>query len=247
MFRAMMRFFRSIGYLLSGKVDAQTDKLQRDPTVIKANFARIVQEKKASIQEYMGAVAQLVAQEEKKTQMVKRLGDETARLRNLQAGAGGTAKERAADLKAQGTAIEVIKMDAKILQAKAAFSDFGSTIEEKESRIAELESDIRGYADRIKTHKILKQPGSLRRTRFSLSRMSLMRLYMSEIGYWACLSIGTGQRKGTTIVQEQRSFMMNRLRSFIQTMKKNIICLHIRKMIFEKLLREIFLKKLLDI
>ena len=157
MFRAIMRFFRSIGYLLTGKVDAQTDKLQRDPTVIKANFARIVQEKKASIQEYMSAVAQLVAQEEKKTQKVKRLGEETARLRNLQAGAGGTAKERAADLKAQGVAIGEIKTDTKILQAKAAFSDFGSTIEEKEARIAELESDIQGYSDRIKNHKIQLQ------------------------------------------------------------------------------------------
>lgn len=157
MFRAFMRLIRSIGYLLTGKVNAQTDKLQRDPTVIKANFARIVQEKKASIQDYMSAVAQLVAQEEKKTQMVKRLGDETSRLRNLQAGAGGTAKERAVDLKSQGIAIEVIKTDAKILQAKAAFSDFGSTIEEKDARIAELEGDIRGYADRIKTHKIQLQ------------------------------------------------------------------------------------------
>ncbi len=157
MFRAMMRLIRSIGYLLTGKVDKQTDKLQRDPTVIKANFARIVQEKKSSIQEYMGAVAQLVAQEEKKTQMVKRLSDELKRLRNLQAGAGGKAKERAADLKAQGKDIAVIKSDAQILQAKAAFGDFGSTIEEKEARIAELEGDIRGYSDRIKTHKVQLQ------------------------------------------------------------------------------------------
>lgn len=157
MFRAIMRFFRSVGYLLTGKVDAQTDKLQRDPTVIKANFARIVREKKASIQEYMGAVAQLVAQEEKKTQTVKRLGEEIARLRNRQAGAAGIAKARATDLKAQGKPIDVIKGDAKINEAKAAYSDFGSTLDEKEARVAELEDDIEGYADRIKTHKIQLQ------------------------------------------------------------------------------------------
>lgn len=157
MFRAIMRFFRSFGYLLTGKVDAQTDKLQRDPTVIKANFARIVREKKASIQEYMGAVAQLVAQEEKKTQTVKRLGEEIARLRNRQAGAAGIAKARATDLKAQGKPIDVIKGDAKINEAKAAYSDFGSTLDEKEARVAELEDDIEGYADRIKTHKIQLQ------------------------------------------------------------------------------------------
>lgn len=155
--RAIMRLFRSFGYLLTGKVDAQTDKLQRDPTVIKANFARIVREKKASIQEYMGAVAQLVAQEEKKTQTVKRLGEEIARLRNRQAGAAGIAKARATDLKAQGKPIDVIKGDAKINEAKAAYSDFGSTLDEKEARVAELEDDIEGYADRIKTHKIQLQ------------------------------------------------------------------------------------------
>ena len=157
MFRAIGRFFRAIGYLLTGKVDAQTEKLQRDPTVIKANFARIIQEKKSSIQEYMSAVAQLVAQEEKKTQMVKRLGDEMTRLQKLQAGAGGKAKERALELKSQGVAVEVIKADAKILQAKAAFSDFGSTLDEKEARVAELEDDIRGYGERIKNHKVQLQ------------------------------------------------------------------------------------------
>lgn len=157
MFRAIARFFRSIGYLLTGKVDKQTDKLNRDPTVIKATFARIVREKKSSIQEYMSAVAQLVAQEEKKTQMVKRLSDEVKHLRNLQAGAGGKAKERAVDLKAKGVAVEVIKMDGAILQAKAAYSDFGSTLDEKEARIVELEGDIRGYADRIKSHKVQLQ------------------------------------------------------------------------------------------
>ncbi len=157
MFRAIGRFFRAIGYLLTGKVDKQTDKLQRDPTVIKAQFARIVREKKSSIQEYMSAVAQLVAQEEKKTQMVKRLSDELKRLRNLQAGAGGKAKERAVDLKAKGVEIAVIKADAQILQAKAAFSDFGSTIDEKEARIAELEGDIQGYSNRISNHKVQLQ------------------------------------------------------------------------------------------
>ena len=162
MFRAIMRFFRSVGYLLTGKVDAQTDKLQGDPTVIKANFARIVQEKKEQIQEYSGAVAQLLAQEEKKKQSVKRLSTDLDRLRNLQRGAGGKAKERAADLKAKSTPIEQIKLDATILQAKAAFADFGSTIEEKEARIVELEGDIEGYTDRIKKHKVQLQ--SLQRT-----------------------------------------------------------------------------------
>lgn len=157
MFRAIMRLFRSIGYLLTGKVDKQTDKLQRDPTVIKATFAKIVQEKKSSIQEYMGAVAQLVAQEEKKSQMVKRLTGEITHLRKLQSGAGGKARERAADLKSKGAEVSVIKTDAVILQAKAAFSDFGSTLEEKEARIAELEDDIAGYGDRIKSHKIQLQ------------------------------------------------------------------------------------------
>jgi len=157
MFRAIMRLFRAIGYLFSGKVDAQTDRLQRDPTVIKANFARIIQTKKDSIQEYMSAVAQLIAQQEKKTQMVKRLSEELQRLRNLQAGAGGKAKERAAELKVQGVPVEQIKADGAILQAKAAFADFGSTSDEKEARIVELENDITSYDARIKTHKIQLQ------------------------------------------------------------------------------------------
>lgn len=154
MFRAIRRLFRAIGYLLSGQVDKQTEKVLKDPTVIKATFANIVHEKKKSIQEYMSAVSQLVAQEEKKSQMVKRLTDDVNRLRKLQAGAGGKAKERAADLKAKGTAIQQIKTDAVVMQARASFSDFGSTIEEKDARIVELEDDIAGYQERIKSHKV---------------------------------------------------------------------------------------------
>ncbi len=157
MFRAIGRLFRSIGYLFTGKVDKQTDKLNRDPTVIKATFARIVQEKKGKIQEYMTAVATIVSQKEKKSMMIKRLTDEVNHLRKLQAGAGGKAKEMALKLKADGVDIADIKADATIMQAKAAFSDFGSTLEEKEARIEELEGDCAGYADRIKTHKIQLQ------------------------------------------------------------------------------------------
>ena len=157
MFRAISRFFRAILYFMTGKVDQQTDKIQQDPTVIKATFARIVQEKKGKIQEYMSAVATIVGQKEKKSMMVKRLTEEVNRLRKLQAGAGGKARERATELKVKETPIAQIKVDAIIMQAKAAFSDFGSTLVEKEARIAELESDCAGYADRIKTHKIQLQ------------------------------------------------------------------------------------------
>lgn len=157
MLRAIGRFFRAVLYLFTGKVDKQTEKLQKDPTVIKATFAEIIREKKASIQQYMSAVAQLVSQQEKKSQMIKRLSDEVNRLRNLQAGAGGKAKERAADLRAQGLPAEKIKTDAQILQAKAAYADFGSTLEEKEARIAELEADVTSYADRIKNHQVQLQ------------------------------------------------------------------------------------------
>lgn len=157
MFRAIWRLFRSIGYVFIGGVDKQTDKINRDPTVIKATFARIVQEKKGKIQEYMSAVATIVAQKEKKSMMVKRLTDEVNRLRKLQAGAGGKAREMALKLKSQGVDVAEIKTDATIMQAKAAFSDFGSTLKEKEARIEELESDCEGYAERISTHKIQLQ------------------------------------------------------------------------------------------
>ena len=50
MFNALGRLFRAVKYLFTGKVDAAADALSAKPTVISANYDRIIQEKSNTIQ-----------------------------------------------------------------------------------------------------------------------------------------------------------------------------------------------------
>mgnify|MGYP001557848005 FL=1 len=158
MLRSIFRFFRAIGYLLTGRVDKQTSKIERDPGVIRATTEKIIQDKKTRINEYKEAVATLIAQQEKKTLTLKRLSDEVIKLRDRQTGAGLKAKERSSVLQLQGIiSPELIKSDSIILECQAAFNDFSSTITEKEARIIELENDIKTLSGTISNHQIQLQ------------------------------------------------------------------------------------------
>ena len=61
MFRAITRFFRMLFFKGSGEIDSVSDKLQRDPTVMRAQYDRIIEDKKRQIHQYKDAVAAILA------------------------------------------------------------------------------------------------------------------------------------------------------------------------------------------
>ena len=87
MFGAVGRFFKSIWYLMTGKVDSASANIRKNPHVIQATFDNIVREKTQRIGQYKDAVAALIAQEEKKRSRISQLTDEVNRLEQLKAGA----------------------------------------------------------------------------------------------------------------------------------------------------------------
>lgn len=157
MFRAIGRYFRAIGYYITGNVDKARMALQTDPNVIRATYSEIVREKKGRIQEYRSAVAGLVTQEEKKKHQVETLTKEVEKLEALKMGALAKAKKVAEALKKAGKTTEEIHHDEEYLKCRTAFSDFSSTLTEKQARIEELEADIGDYGEKIKKHKIQMQ------------------------------------------------------------------------------------------
>jgi chromosome segregation ATPase len=157
MFRAIGRYFRALGYLVTGNIDKARESVSRNPAVVRATYAEIVREKSSRIREYTGAVAGLVTQEEKKKQRVSQLTDEIKRLEDLKAGALAKAKKRAQELQAAGKTTEQIHHDEDYLKCRAAFSDFSSTLKEKQDRIAELEGEIGEYGKKIASHKVQLQ------------------------------------------------------------------------------------------
>ena len=157
MFGAIARFFRSIGYLLTGKVDDASSGMRENPQVIRAQFDRIIREKKGRIDQYKDAVARMIAQEENKLARIKDLTGEIERLEKLKDGAAAKAKGVVDRLKAEGKGMEQIKADADYQRCLAAFNDFSTTLKEKEGHVAELEADVKEIQGTTAHHKVQLQ------------------------------------------------------------------------------------------
>ncbi len=157
MFRAIGRYFRAVGYLFTGRVDKARQTLSANPYVIQATFDNIVREKTKRIGQYKDAVATMIAQEEKKLATLKSLTEEVNRLERLKEGAAAKAKSVVEQLKAKGVSMDAIKKDENYLKCLAAFNDFSSTLTEKNSRIEELEVDVKDLSGKISSHKIQLQ------------------------------------------------------------------------------------------
>jgi chromosome segregation ATPase len=157
MFSAIGRFIKTIGYLLTGRIDDARRTLDMDPRVVRAKYEKIIAQKKESIQQYMRAVAGLITQQEKKKETVKSLTTDVQRLEQLRSGALAKAKQTVARLKSAGGSEEEVKKSEDYLKCLSAYNDFSSTLDEKQKRITELEQDIKTYGDRITEHKIQLQ------------------------------------------------------------------------------------------
>jgi len=155
MFKAIGKYFRALGYLITGNIDEARKALETSPYTIAAKFDAVIGGKKVSIQQYMSAVAGLVAQSERKKATLEQLKSDVERLETLKTGAAAKAKQRITEL--QGKSEEEIKNDAEYKQCLAAFNDFSSTLEEKQTRIAELGEDIRNLDVTIGNHKVQLQ------------------------------------------------------------------------------------------
>lgn len=150
MFSAIGRFFRSIGYMLTGRIDAASSGMRSNPHVVRATFDHVVSEKKKRIQQYKSAVAAMIAQEEKKKASLKTLTDEVAKFEKLKTGAAAMARKV---VQKHNGDIEAVKADPEYLKCQAAYKDFSNTLEEKEARCVGLEEDIQTTTASISDHK----------------------------------------------------------------------------------------------
>ena len=157
MFKAIGRWIKAVGYLLTGQIDSARRVLDTNPHVIKAKYDAIVEDKIERIHQYIQAVAGLIAQEEKKLTKIKQLTSEVENLERLKAGALAKAKQTVEQLKATGISEEAIHDDENYKKCLTAYKDFNSTLSEKQERISELEADIEGYKNNISDHKIQLQ------------------------------------------------------------------------------------------
>ena len=150
MFNAIGRFFRAIKYLFTGKIDAAADALSANPTVISANYDRIIQEKKNRLNQYKDAISAMIAQEEAKKAKLTSLTEEIQKLEKLKSGAAGRAKQLVE--KYNGDTVAV-KNDPEYAKCQSAFKDFSSTLAEKQLRANEIDEDLKQLVQNVTGHK----------------------------------------------------------------------------------------------
>lgn len=154
MFNAIGRYFRAMGYLVTGRIDAARSALSTSPHVVNATYDQIIEDKKKSIQQYKDAIARLIVQHEAKMSKIKAETESINRLEQMREGAAAKARSVVAEMKATGASIEQIKSGEEYQKCMLAYQDFSSKIEEKTPRIAELESDVQETDSTIAGHKI---------------------------------------------------------------------------------------------
>lgn len=150
MFNAIGRFFRAIKYLITGKVDNAADALSKNPTVIKATYEKVIEEKKRRINEYKDAISSMIAQEESKKKRLEGLTEEIGKLEKLKSGAAARAK---AIVDKYNGDIVAVKNDPEYLKCQSAFKDFSSTLAEKQARASEIDDDLKQLITNVNGHK----------------------------------------------------------------------------------------------
>lgn len=157
MFKAIGNWFKAVGYLLTGQIDAARETLDTNPKAIRAKYDSIVRDKLGQIQTYKKAVAGLIAQEENKIARLKELTGDLERLERLKAGALAKAKQTVAEMTKAGRSKEEVQLSPDYAKCLGAYNDFVSTLREKQKRIDEIEGDLEQYKANIANHKIQLQ------------------------------------------------------------------------------------------
>ena len=157
MFKAIGRYFRALGYLVTGRIDAARRAVSTSPHVVNATFDQIIEAKRKSVQQYKDAIARLIVQHEAKMNKIKSLTEDVNRLEQLKEGAAAKARTVITEMKASGATVEQIKAGEDYQTCMNAFNDFSGKIEEKTERIAEYEGEVKELDSTISGHKIQLQ------------------------------------------------------------------------------------------
>ncbi len=137
MFKAISRFFRAIGYMMTGKIDAGTKGLNEDPHVVRARFDDLIQAKRESILQVRNAVAGLIRNVERKRTELQNTKEEIAKKERLMSGARAMASKVAA-----GRSREEAAQDAEFVKCMKAYQDFKNSLDLLLQRQESLEQDV---------------------------------------------------------------------------------------------------------
>ncbi len=152
MFKAIGRFFKAIGYMLTGKIDESTKGLNENPHVVRARFDGLLEKKRKSILQVRNAVAGLIRNLERKKTELKGTNDDIVKKERLMSGAKAMAAKIA---KSQDR--EAAQSNPEFIKCMSAYQDFKSSLELLKQRKESLEMDIQSGDEEAKGYEVQLQ------------------------------------------------------------------------------------------
>jgi len=150
-FKAIGKYFRALGYLVTFQINKARETLDMNPGVMMASYENIIDDKRKRLTQYKDAIGAMIAQEESKKEKLRTLTEEMGKLEKLKTGAASRAKQLVDKYAGDPAAV---KNDPEYLKCQSAFKDFSSTLAEKQKRVSELEADLKEMMTNIAGHKI---------------------------------------------------------------------------------------------
>ena len=85
MIKAIGKYFRALGYLLTFRINKAREELDLNPGVMMAGYDNVIEEKRKRLNQYMDAIGAMIAQEESKKDKLRSLTEEISKLEKLKA------------------------------------------------------------------------------------------------------------------------------------------------------------------
>ncbi|MEM7357032.1 MAG: hypothetical protein AAF657_39830, partial [Acidobacteriota bacterium] len=120
---------------------------------IRVRYQEVIVEKASRIERYKQAVAQLIAQRQRKIGRLEKLGRTIEQLEKKQQRDLARAKRNVELLEVQGKTPAEIKQDAEYVRCQEDFAERAAELEEQHERFAELEADADAHNEKVDDHK----------------------------------------------------------------------------------------------
>jgi len=119
--------------------------MESNPQVFEARYNDVIENRTKDIQTAKNAVAQMMSLQENKKAKYKDLSADVEKKKRIADGA----KNQAQKVASKYSTLEEAKQDPEFVKHQKAYADYRSTIEEKESHMTSLMTDIEGYEKQI--------------------------------------------------------------------------------------------------
>jgi len=150
MFRAIFKLFSGFVYLITGGlVNLEKYLFKGNTTVMAAKYDSIIATKTKRQEELLQAIENLVTINAQKEQTVRTKTEQIAKLRQSQLGAKNKAQKLA-----EGLTKEAAEKNIDYVKARASYTDYATTIAEKEKQCADAEADVKARTELVQKYKL---------------------------------------------------------------------------------------------